>query len=93
MLSLNNSQDTYIIYIEYSGSILLLLATQQLYDDILDKCADDVLFDYSSIKINGTNPLLNLFKLRGLKFKHKGEIQYMLPSNPVEIIKDVFGIV
>ncbi|MCB1711827.1 MAG: hypothetical protein KDH96_04940 [Candidatus Riesia sp.] len=93
MLLRTDNTDRYIIYIEHENSFLLLLTTDELYEDILNKCADDVLFNYSAIKTTKNNILTNLFQLRGLKFKHKGEIQYMLPSNPVEIIMDIFGIV
>lgn len=93
MLLRPDNTDRYIIYIEYKNNFLLLLATEELYSDILDKCSDDVLFNYSTIKTTKNNILTNLFQLRGMKFKHKSEIQYMLPSKPVEIIKDIFGIV
>lgn len=85
-------QPTNLIYLSYGDEdFIMLLATDQLNNDILDKCSDNILFEYTSVKINDTS-LIYVFKKHGKEFLHKGEKCYMLPNKSVDIIKKVFEI-
>ena len=92
-LSDRQQEDKYFIYMEYQGAFIQLLTTVELYDDITNRCSDDILFKFKGICITNefAKQLVPVFN-HGLKFTHHNKIQYMLPSNPASIIREIFGI-
>jgi hypothetical protein len=83
----------YLIYFKYStDDYILLCATEKLRNDIVDFCSDEVLFEFSDIKILDTN-VISMFRKHGKHFTHKGNMCYMIPDKPASIIKEAFGIV
>lgn len=92
MLTRQQQTKRFLVYMEYDSQYLLLMATEALYNDIVDKCSDDVLFKFYAVETTQDNPMARIFKVNGKTFKHKSEVQYMLPNSPVETIKDIFGI-
>lgn len=80
----------YLIYFAVEEDFVIILASEQLLNDITDKCSDDVLFSFVSAV--APYSVKYLFTKSGLCFKHKNEFCYMLPKQPVERIKELFGI-
>jgi hypothetical protein len=81
----------YVIHLQVGNDFVLIYASEQLRNDIVDKCSDDVLFDITELH-DKLGQWKHIFKV-GKSFKHKGKQCFMYPVKPVEYIKDIFGIV